>query len=320
MHLNTKQLLYGMSTCLPGLSRFHAKGTGGLSARYCYAVWLRHLVMAGRNGLLAAPPKTVGELGPGDSVGIGLAALLSGAEMYYGMDVVQHASLPESATLLDELAALFKRRESIPNPSEFSAVEPSLDSYAFPFELLTDQRLAASLSDDRIDRIRQSLDGCEGKAAMIRYAAPWYGVDSIRRESCDMILSQAVLEHVDDLPTAYRAMRLWLRPGGHISHEIDFGSHGLTDQWNGHWACSDLAWRLMRGRRAYLLNRQPHSTHVRLLEESGFAIRCDQKVKSPSALGADQLATAFRDMPKEDLTIRCAFIQAVVAPLSGVRK
>jgi len=56
-----KQLLYGISTYFPGLARFHSKGTGGTnSARYCYAAWLRHLVMANKNVLLVAPPKIVG--------------------------------------------------------------------------------------------------------------------------------------------------------------------------------------------------------------------------------------------------------------------
>lgn len=84
--MNIKQLLYGISTFVPGLSRFHSKEIGGTnSARYCYGVWLRHLAMANKSGLIMSPPKIVGELGTGDSIGIGLAALLSGAEMYYGI-------------------------------------------------------------------------------------------------------------------------------------------------------------------------------------------------------------------------------------------
>ncbi|MFH1935278.1 MAG: hypothetical protein ABIN18_27370 [Pseudomonadota bacterium] len=57
-----------------------------------------------------SPPKIVGELGPGDSIVIGLAALLSGTEMYYGMDVVEHASLQQHIKMLDELVNLEEER------------------------------------------------------------------------------------------------------------------------------------------------------------------------------------------------------------------
>ncbi|MCK4828082.1 methyltransferase domain-containing protein [bacterium] len=310
--MNIKQLLYGISTYLPGLSRFHSKGTSGTnSARYCYAVWMRHLVMANKSGLIMSPPKIVGELGPGDSIGIGLAALLSGAEMYYGMDVVEHASLQQNIKILDELVDLFRRRENIPDEREFINLRPHLDSYKFPSQLLTDDGLASYLSEGRIKQIRNSLEDCNSKMSMIRYAAPWYSANLIEKESFDMIYSQAVVEHVDDLRGAYQAMCLWLKPKGFISHRIDFKCHGLADSWNGHWTFSDLTWRLMRGRRAYLLNREPHSTHTKLLREAGFEIVCDEKIEMPSKIRHEQLAAPFKNMLVEDMVISGAFVQAV---------
>ena len=35
---------------------------------------------------------SIAELGPGDSIGIGLAALLTGANIYYAFDIIQFAS------------------------------------------------------------------------------------------------------------------------------------------------------------------------------------------------------------------------------------
>ena len=313
--MNIKQLLYGISTYLPGLSRFHSKGTGGTnSARYCYAVWLRHLVMANQNGLLLTPPKVVGELGPGDSVGIGLAALLSGAEMYYGIDAVKHASSRQNIRILDELVDLFRRKENIPDEQEFINIKPHLDSHEFPSHILTDERLAPYISQDRIKQIRNSLENCNTKESMIRYAAPWYSANLIEKESVDMICSQAVLEHVDDLRGIYQTMCLWLKPKGCISHQIDFKCHGLADSWNGHWAFSDFTWKLMRGRRAYLLNREPHSTHIRLLEEAGFEIVCDKKIEMPSKIRPEQLAARFKNMSAEDIVISGTFVQAVKKP------
>ena len=127
----------------------------------------------------------------------------------------------------------------------------------------------------------------------------------------DMIYSQAVLEHVDDLTGAYRAMRRWLKPAGYMSHQIDFKSHGTADEWNGHWAYSDLMWAVIRGRRPYLLNREPHSSHIAILEREGFTIRCDKTVKTCSNLARDALAQRFRSISDDDLTTSGAFIQAV---------
>ena len=57
---------------------------------YCYAVWLRHLIVLDRYGF-SGKDAAIGELGPGDSIGTGIAALLSGARRYVGLDAVPYA-------------------------------------------------------------------------------------------------------------------------------------------------------------------------------------------------------------------------------------
>lgn len=70
-----EQLIKGLLTYVPGAYKiFSHKNTGGSdSARYCYYVWLRHLVMLYENRL-STDPKIIAELGPGDSLGLGLCA------------------------------------------------------------------------------------------------------------------------------------------------------------------------------------------------------------------------------------------------------
>ena len=86
--MKIKQLLYGFFTFIPGVNKLRKKPTGGtISARYCYSVWLRHLVMASNNKLNTSP-KIVAELGPGDSLGIGIASILTGSDSYYAFVVV----------------------------------------------------------------------------------------------------------------------------------------------------------------------------------------------------------------------------------------
>lgn len=311
--MKLKPLLSGVASFIPLANRLRLKGTGGTdSARYCYSVWLRHLVMAGQNGL-NTHPKLVAELGPGDSLGIGLAALLSGSERYYAFDVVDYTDPRDNIAVLDQLIELFSNRAPIPGSDEFPNAKPCLSDYSFPSEILDEQRLENALRPSRVQEIRTWLTHTLSEDGPLRYVVPWHDAALLRRESVDMIYSQAVLEHVDDLRNAYRAMHRWLKSDGYMSHQIDFKCHGTADEWNGHWSHSRLMWRLIRGRRPYLLNREPHSTHTRILQEEAFRILCNVRFESESRLPRSALAREFAHLSAEDITTSGAFIQAAKA-------
>lgn len=293
---------------VPGIYALCHRGAGGTSsARYCYSVWLRHLVKAGSQDSWRFP-RSVAELGPGDSLGIGLAALICGAERYLGFDVVEYASDARNLAVFDELVALFEARADIPDAEEFPEVKPYLDDYGFPGHILTGEWLAAALDPARLAHIRAAVAEMGRPDSPVRYAVPWHDASRIERASIDMIFSQAVLEHVDDLDGAYAAMGDWLRPGGVMSHQIDFRCHGTADSWNGHWACSDLHWRLIRGGRPYLINRQPHSAHLDLLKRHGFELVHEQPRELPSTLSRRDLAVRFRQLSDSDLTTSGAYM------------
>lgn len=303
-------VVYGLLTFLiPGSHFLLPKRPGGSdTARYCYSVWLRHLVMAGQNGFSTAP-KIVAEIGPGDSIGVGLAALLSGVEKYLAVDVVKFSNLQRNIKVFEDLVNLFRQKEDIPGDDEFPKVNPKLKSYAFPHHILSDDRLSVSLSGSRVDRIRRSILNSNAPESMVSYVAPWYDTRIVEKETVDMIYSQAVMEHVDDLSLTYKVLFEWLKPNGYMSHQIDFKCHGTADEWNGHWTYSDFMWNLIRGKRPYLLNREPHSTHIRLLNEAGFRIVCDMPVKLPSEITRLNLARRFRNILEDDLTTSGALIQ-----------
>src|SRR5215831_19669917 len=156
-NLKVGQLLYGISTFIPGVAAVFGRGGGDTqSARYCYSVWLRHLVSAFANGL-PAHPRVVAELGPGDSLGVGLAALVSGADRYHAFDVVRHAQVKRNQAVLAELIDLYRARADIPGEAEFPEVQPRLPSYAFPHHLLGEEQLADALAAERIARIDNSV-------------------------------------------------------------------------------------------------------------------------------------------------------------------
>jgi hypothetical protein len=308
-----RTLASGLASYLPGAPAFLASSmkTGGTSnARYCYSVWLRHLVMAHRHGLTRLP-HTVAELGPGASLGIGLAALLSGVERYYSLDTYAHCDPANNLKVFEELLCLFLERAPIPDDQEFPEVRPRLQSYAFPSDILETRELAKALISQRVQSIRDAITaGAEQPQERIRYYCPWNDPSVIRDEAVDMILSQAVMEHVDGLPWVYGALGRWLKPGGLMSHTVDFRSHGTAKHWNGHWSHSDLIWALMRGRRPYLLNRQPYSVHLAFTSQCGFEILCTTTDTRPSEVAKSDLAPAFRGLSDEDLSTSTAYILA----------
>lgn len=314
--MRLKPFVTGLCTYLPVLGRLAGRGTGGtVSARYCYSVWLRHLIKAAGRGL-EDRPAVVAELGPGDSLGIGLAALLTGSEKYYAFDVVNHSNIDRNISVFHELVNLLRARAPIPDAVEFPWIRPVLADYSFPTRILTDERLEKALATKRVNALAECLarpiDAQQHKlsGAAITTFIPWFGSEHIIPGSVDVIFSQAVLEHVDDLQLTYNAMRKWLKPGGHMSHTIDFRSHGLTSEWNGHWAMPDLAWKVIRGRRPFLINRVPLSLHIHLLRESGFSVVDMVSEELPPGIQRSDVATRFQWLSDEDLKTGGVFLLA----------
>jgi len=242
---------------------------------------------------------------------MGVAAILTGAERYFAFDVVAHANVERNLKIAEDLIQLFAARVDIPGAAEFPEVGPTLEDYRFPDTLLTQERMQRALDRRRLDRIMASLMNTASRESMIQYHAPWSTKGAVEHNSLDLVFSQATLEHVDNLPDVYRAMYGWLKPGAYMSHLIDFKCHDTALEWNGHWTYSDLMWKLVRGKDVCLINREPYSSHVALMKESGFNIVGEQFIKRPSKVTRHQLARQFRSIPDSDLETAGALVQAM---------
>jgi hypothetical protein len=289
-----------------------SRGTGGTNkALYCYGVWMKHMCFLFESGMQKMP-KAMAELGPGDSIGIGLSALLSGVDHYYGLDVVEFANKEKNLEILDELIGLFKAKTPLlakgwPDYSHL------LDENHFPGHVLSDERLGECLSEKRLALIRKAIDGglSPRDELSIQYIVPWNTKSVLAPGTIDLILSHAVMEYVRDPDFAYDAMSWWLARGGMISHQIDFRSHGLSDKWNGHWAYSERAWKLIEGKRSLIINRQPYSVHHNLMVKNGFKITFNAKSFRDDGYKKTRLASAWRNMSDDDSTCSGALIQAM---------
>ncbi len=307
-------VLKGLLSLILPLQKFRQPPpTGGsIKSRYCYAIWMRHITAANKNGY-SGIPHTLAELGPGDSIGLGLAALLSGCELYYALDVYRYWDAQRNLRIFDELVELFRSKAPIPSTTEFPRVIPVIEDCGFPHHIFTEEQLARSLAPERIAAIRNEILLLENKSSntFIQYYIPWYDKSIAEASTVDFIISQAALQYVDDLDQAYAAMNTWLKKGGIMSHSIDFTSHGTTKKWNGHWTYSTWEWKLIRGKKKVGLNRAPQSVHLTLNQKYHFSILQQTTYQKENMLQPGELSKQFNNLSNRDLTASTMFIQSV---------
>ena len=103
-------------------------------------------------------------------------------------------------------------------------------------------------------------------------------------------------------------MAQWLKPGGYASHLIDFSSHRMTDEWNGHWAINDGIWHLMRGKRPYLINRCSYAEHLKIAAAHGLTPITEMRNKRFDGLIPEDFAPRFRKVSDEDARSMMVFV------------
>ena len=310
-------MLGGLKSYFPVLHAGYKGAVGHTTGAYCYSVWMRHLSIITK-AVPSFAPRVVVELGPGDSLGLGCAALLSGAEQYIALDVVAHADPEHDRKVLDELVGLFEHHSPIPDGRVFPNLQPKLSSYRFPSRLFTDDGpRRIRLERDRLQSIRAALVERQGMLydnLPIGYTAPW-GPRTLDRQSADLVITQAVLQDMahepskSELAGTFQAMSRWLRKGGVMSHQINFAFPG-GPEWNHHWRYSDAAWRLVRGNRPFFENRVPLSGYLALCEQNDFQIVSVKRVEE-EGIARERAAPRFRDLPEEDFRTSSAHIVAV---------
>jgi SAM-dependent methyltransferase len=310
--MNPVPILAGLTTYIPALHRRLSRLAADppKSAYYYYGAWLRHLTVLTRHGL-PGPPASLAELGPGDCLGMGIAAILSGTSRYMALDVVRLAHPEKNLTVFEEMVRLFSARTPRA-ASDWPGREALGDDKGFPGHILTRERLAASLAPGRLEAIRQAiLHGRSGDGGIvISYHAPYDDPDVAPPDSVDAVISQAVLEHVADPASVHANLLRWLVPGGLASHHVDLKCHGMSRSWNGHLAYPPFWWRLAMGRKPYLLNRLSCSEQLTRLEDSGFEIVAAFKARRDDGLPRHKLARQFRGLSDEDLCCPNLFVLA----------
>lgn len=217
--------------------------------------------------------KTVLEYGPGDVPGVALLLLAHGVKQVICVDRFPMLQLsPHNTAVLAELLA-------------------GLDSAA-------QKRARACLRNP--DDLTQGF-----RSERLRYQVQASGLSEMS-EAVDLIISRAVLEHVNNLSASFADMYRALRPGGRMIHQVDLRSHGLHRQhpldflvWPA-WL-----WHLMFSNKG-MPNRWRVDRYRSLATHSGFI---DVQTEATHRLEPSvvetihaHLATPFRNLSTEDLS------------------
>ncbi len=280
---------------MPGINLIRSLRTRGSNeSRYCYSVWLRHYIFLNSYGNFR--PQQMAELGPGDSIGVSLAALLCGVEKIYAFDVNNTIDVNQNIKIFDDLVQMFNNREEIPSKNEYPYLSPAIENHEFPHDLINDSILEQSLNPSRIAEIREEimqLNSSEFNGKYIFYKAPWDINNAELYGKIDLIISQAVLEHVLNLENTYKEMYNFLRIGGRMSHQIDFKCHGTSSYWNGHRFYRDKEWSFVNDVEGPAINRTTYLDHLKISENLGFTTKCTKLIKRDDGLAYEHFKDLF---------------------------
>jgi len=311
MSVSIVSIIKGLASYVLPKSVIGVTGTGGSnSAEYCYSVWLRHLYCLHEKGIIKTVDsiENVAELGPGDSLGIGICSLYTGAKKYYAFDLIKHSDINRNKQVNDEIAKLFKLKTDIPNGSVSQNVKPKISNYKFPSSVLP---YDSTYYNERRNFIDKALDQQLDTPVHISYIVPWMKSKNLDVPQIDLVFSQAVMEHVMDIDFTYKQMYDWLKPGGIISHQIDFKAHEISKKWNEHWFISKSLWKLLMHGRKYPINRLPLSAHIKAIEKAGFSIKNVVSFNQKNEFEGKKTLLSGVEFDKQDFCTSSALIQAV---------
>lgn len=310
MNINAYPLIRGLASYVFPLSIFKKPGSGGTySSEYCYSVWMRHLYYLRKNGLITSPYhlQKVAEIGPGDSLGIGMCSIYTGVKKYYAFDVIKHANFTINSAINNELNQYFQSAMDVPNGASLKEVHPKIDDLSFPNDFLTCDKVHYGKI---YNHIKNALKGSNESDISIDYIVHSDNEFDHDDFQFDLIYSQAVMEHIIDIEKAYNNMYKWLRKGGIISHEIDFATHEMTPEWDGHWYINEKIWKIIAHGRKYPMNRLPLSSHIRAIKNAGFSIKFVLPNKETIRSSDRMPSVKNANFSDEDLWTSSAFIQA----------
>ncbi len=142
------------------------------------------------------------------------------------------------------------------------------------------------------------------KPECLRYRTDPRGL-SKEKEQYDLIVSRAVLEHVNNLEETFKDMKRALKPGGVCIHQVDLRSHGLhRDHPLDFLSWSPVLWQLMHSGKG-VPNRWRIDMYRKAAGKAGLTITRVDPIQTLSPemvrMVRPKLAAPFQDVSDDDL-------------------
>jgi len=262
-----KALGKGLLTYVPGVTAILEKRNGksrhsGSQAQFCYTLWLSILRLLEENGI-QANMDSVGEIGTGGSLGVGFCAILTGCTKFYALEINQDFDKRTNLKLLDDIVLLFRHRSKISD--KFKQLNIKTKNPDFPDDLIKPM----FTNSDLIDEIRNDIASGFTTQKRISIIKNWECQTS---SNLDFIFSRAVMEHVANPAKVYNSISKQISVNSYMFHDIEFHSHGLTKNIDGHFQLHPFLWNIIVGKRPFFLNRWKLDDHLRAISQNSFEI------------------------------------------------
>jgi len=240
----------------------------GSNAIYCYTLWMKILNFLLINNR-SVDIKCIAEIGTGGSLGLGICALLTGAEQYTALDIEEDLDVVKNLQLLNEIVDLFKSSKRVPSHVLYDQLNVKIDGFEYYNQVYDQSILDNFQSSERIEEIRKCI--LLKKSNLIQINNNWME-DYQLINRFDFVFSRAVMEHVNKPDEVYHNLNMALKINGLMFHDIEFHSHGITKDWNTHKNINENIWRIIKGKRPYFLNRYEYIDHYNMIQNNNFKI------------------------------------------------
>ena len=206
--MQTKQIMKGVSTYFsePFRKNVETSDEARKLARFCYAVWFRNLSIFQDLKDSNEIPSVFAELGPGNSLGVGLTALLTGVSKYYALDINRFWNPTINTKIFNELSQLFENNVQIPTNEEF----PQFRTHPFRvgYPVVNPAAISSDGWQQRKTSIERSISDEDMNVAnsSIKSIVPWKDRVNEFENTIDLLTSQDSMEHVENIVDTYGAM------------------------------------------------------------------------------------------------------------------
>lgn len=254
----------GLITFVPGVSSLLNKRKkksrhSSSNAEFAYSLWLSVLVFLRENNI-KANLNNIGEVGNGGSLGLAFCAILTGSQKYYDLEFYDNININEQLRLLDQIAQLFQNKTPI---RKYDSINIKIKNYNFPADIVLPDREQIFL----IEKLRTEIESGFVNSKLISIIDNW---ELAPRLALDFVFSRAVMEHVKDPSEVYASIKNHLKEGSYMFHDIELHSHRLTKSIDGHLQIKPFWWRIINGKRPFLMNRWTFTDHLNEVEKQGF--------------------------------------------------